>query len=312
MITKMTAVAPGGECPMWLDFLAKVFAGDQELVGFVQRMLGYSLTGSTREHALFFCYGLGGNGKGVLLNTWHGLMGGYSLVAPMKILTESHHERHLTELAMLRGARAVIAQEVEANARWAEVRLKALTGGDAITANFMRQDHFTFTPQFKLLLAGNHKPSLRSVTEAMQRRLHFVPFNVTIAKEDRDTELQEKLRAEWPGILLWAVQGCLDWQERGLAPPAAIQSATAAYFAEQDVIAGFLATNCLDDDPNATEETSELFARFTAWCDANGKERISVRDFSTRLAAYFQQGNDSRTRRSLFKGIRLIRAEMFF
>jgi putative DNA primase/helicase len=142
---------------------------------------------------LFFGYGLGGNGKGVLLNTWHNILGDYAVIAPMGMLTETKSERHPADLAMLRGARTVIAQEVEAGSRWAETRIKALTGGDPVSARFMRQDFFTYVPQFKLLVAGNHKPKLREVNEAMRRRLHFIPFSVTVAKGDRDPKLSEKL-----------------------------------------------------------------------------------------------------------------------
>jgi putative DNA primase/helicase len=129
----------------------------------------------------------------VLLNTWHNILGDYAVIAPMGMLTETKSERHPADLAMLRGARTVIAQEVEAGSRWAETRIKALTGGDPVSARFMRQDFFTYVPQFKLLVAGNHKPKLREVNEAMRRRLHFIPFSVTVAKGDRDPKLSEKL-----------------------------------------------------------------------------------------------------------------------
>ncbi len=232
-ITKITAVAPGGECPVWLAFLDRVFAGEKTLIAFARRMLGYSLTGSVRDHALFFLYGTGGNGKGVFLNTWAAILGDYAKVAAMDTFTASHGTRHETEVAMLRGARAVIAQETEEGQRWAESRIKQLTGGDGISARFMRQDRFTFTPTFKLMIAGNHKPSLRSVDEAIKRWLNLVPFTVTIPKAERDPTLPEKLKAEWPGILAWAIEGCLEWQRIGLAPPPAVQAATASYLADE-------------------------------------------------------------------------------
>src|SRR5262249_39694027 len=140
-----------------------------------------------------------------------------------------------------------IAQEIEKGKAWAEAKINSLTGGDPITARFMRQDNFTFQPKFKLLLAGNHKPLLRSINEAVRRRFHLVPFKVTIPPKDRDKELGEKLKAEWPGILNWAVQGCLEWQKNGLAPPQQVREASEEYFAEQDQISAWIAACCAAD-----------------------------------------------------------------
>ena len=306
-ITKITAVAPGGECPTWLAFLDRVFASDQALIAFARRMLGYSLTGSIRDHALFFLYGTGGNGKGVFLNTWASILGDYAKVAAMETFTASHGDRHPTDLAMLRGARAVIAQETEEGQRWAESRIKALTGGDPISARFMRQDFFTFTPAFKLMIAGNHKPSLRSVDEAIKRRFNLVPFTVTIPKAERDPNLPEKLVAEWPGILAWAIEGCLEWQHIGLSPPPAVQAATASYLADEDTIGLFLAERCATDNPNASTEVKDLFAAWTEWSARAGEFTGSIKRFSTALAARgLQRGHDPITRRAVIYGVRLI------
>ncbi len=210
-LTKITAVAPGGECPMWHKFLATVTNNDADLQANIKRMAGYALTGSIREHALFFAFGTGANGKGVAINTLTGIMGDYAAVAGIETFTASTSDRHPTDLAMLRGARLVTAQETEEGRRWAESRIKSMTGGDPITARFMRQDFFTFQPTFKLLIAGNHRPGLRGVDEAIRRRFHLVPFAVRIAQDKRDLDLPEKLKVEWPGILKWAVEGCLEW-----------------------------------------------------------------------------------------------------
>src|SRR4029077_2383546 len=216
-LTKITAVAPGdGECPLWLKFIARVTGGNYDLQMFLQRIAGYSLTGDTSEHALFFLYGTGRNGKGVFLNTLSAILADYAAVAPMETFIATQGERHPTDLAGLRGARLVSAQETEEGRRWAESKIKALTGGDPITARFMRQDFFTFEPQFKLLIAGNHKPGLRTVDEAIPRRFYLIPFTVTIPAEERDPGLLEKLKTEWPGILHWMIEGCLSWQQRGL------------------------------------------------------------------------------------------------
>ncbi len=307
LITKIAAVAPGGECPLWRDFLDRVFRSDQELIAFARRMLGYSLTGSIRDHALFFLYGTGANGKGVFLNTWHKIMGDYSCIASMETFVASKTERHPTDLAMLRGARAVIAQETEEGQRWAESRIKALTGGDAISARFMRQDFFTFEPAFKLMIAGNHKPSLRNVDEAVRRRFNLVPFTVTIPKAERDPNLPKKLEAEWPGILAWAIEGCLEWQRIGLAPPPAVLDATEGYLADEDAIGRFLDERCETGDMLVIKEVKELFASWRDWCNATGEYAGSTKRFSQNLETRgFRRIPHPRNRRACFAGIRLL------
>jgi putative DNA primase/helicase len=216
-MTKMTAVAPGGECPRFIAFLNEITNGDRALCDFLQRMFGYCITGSTREHGLFFFYGTGANGKSVLLNTVSGILGDYHRTAPIETFTASSVDRHPTELAGLQGRRLVTAIETEEGRRWAESRIKALTGGDKISARFMRADFFEYTPAFKLVIAGNHKPGLRSVDEAIRRRFHLIPFTVTIPEEKRDPDLFEKLSKEWPGILDWMINGAMHWQEKWLA-----------------------------------------------------------------------------------------------
>jgi len=177
-LTKITAVAPGGECPLWLKFLGEITGSDEELQGFLQRFAGYSLTGSILEHAVFFFYGTGTNGKGVFLNTLTSVLADYAAVAPIEAFVVTQGERHPTDLAGLRGARLVTAQETERGRRWAESKIKALTDGDPITARLMRQDFFTYLPTFKLAIAGNHKPSLGAVNAAIRRRLHLIPCTV--------------------------------------------------------------------------------------------------------------------------------------
>lgn len=178
--------------------------GDKELQSYLQRMVGYALTGSTQEHALFFLYGTGANGKSVFVNTLATILGDYATNAPMDTFMETRTDRHPTDMAGLRGARFVAAIETEQGKRWAESKLKNLTGGDKISARFMRQDFFEFFPQFKLFVAGNHKPAIRNIDEAMKRRLHLIPFTITVPPERRDKNLQQKLLAERDGILAWA------------------------------------------------------------------------------------------------------------
>jgi len=283
-MTKITAVAPGGECPLWHQFLAKVTGNDVEMQAYLKRMAGYALTGSIRKHALFFAYGTGANGKGVTINTLTGIMGDYAAVAGIETFTASQSDRHPTDLAMLRGARLVTAQETEEGRRWAESRIKAMTGGDPITARFMRQDFFTFEPTFKLLIAGNHRPGLRNVDEAIRRRFNLLPFAVKIPPAERDLDLPEKLKAEWPGILKWAIEGCLEWQQIGLAAPAAVLDATEEYLTAEDATAGWLGECCIQD-PALHTSSSQLYASWKAWAEAAGEHAGSQKGFSQKLIA---------------------------
>jgi putative DNA primase/helicase len=281
-MTKITAVAPGGSCPTFLSFLAQVTGGDAELMAFIQRMLGYGLTGLTIEHALFFLYGTGGNGKGVLLSTVRGILRDYHRIAPLATFTASHNKQHPTDLAGLRGARLVTANETEEGDRWDEAKIKALTGGDEISARLMRQDFFDFVPQFKLVIAGNHRPALRNVDEAMRRRMNLLPFGVTIPPEQRDPQLVEKLKAEWAGILAWMIEGCLAWQQGGLQPPASVQAATDDYLSAEDTVERWIADRC-QRDPQAWTSSNVLFASWAAWTAATGEWTGTQKRFSQAL-----------------------------
>ncbi len=281
-LTKRTAVAPGGECPLWHAFLARVTDGDVELQSYLKRMAGYCLTGSIREHALFFAYGTGANGKGVTINTLTGILGDYATVASIETFTASQSDRHPTDLAMLRGARLVTAQETEEGRRWAESRIKAMTGGDPITARFMRQDFFTFEPTFKLVIAGNHRPGLRNVDEAIRRRFNMLPFAVKIPPAERDKDLPDKLKVEWPGILKWAIEGCLEWQQTGLKPPPAVVEATEEYMEAEDALASWM-VECTTSLPSAHSSSSELFASWKTWAEGAGEPAGSQKRFSQAL-----------------------------
>lgn len=269
-ITKTTAITPAetADCPTWLAFLAQATAKDAGLIRFLQQWCGYCLSGSTREHALLFIYGPGGNGKSVFLNTLAGILADYVASAAMDTFTSSPGDKHPTDLAMLRGARLVTATETEEGRAWAEARIKQMTGGDPVTARFMRQDFFTYTPQFKLTIAGNHKPALRNVDDAARRRFNIVPF--LHKPETPDRHLEHKLKAEWPGILRWMIEGCLDWQEHGLVRPAIVVDATAEYFEAQDAFSQWLKECCIIGPP-ASAKPGELLASFTGWCQRNGE-----------------------------------------
>lgn len=265
-MTKMATVTPGGKCPKWMAFLSTVTAGNVELQKFLQRVAGYCLTGQTTEHALFFCHGKGGNGKGVFLNTITGIMSGYARPAPIETFTESKNDRHPTELAGLVGARLVTASETEEGRHWAEAKIKQLTGGDPISARFMRGDFFEYLPNFKLFIVGNHKPQIRNVDDAMRRRFHLIPFTVTIPDDQKNPMLTEELRAEWGGILQWMIEGCLDWQRVGLAPPADVKAATDEYMQAEDSTAAWLEEMT---DTGGMEYLADLWGTWKQWADFN-------------------------------------------
>lgn len=282
-MTKITTATPSGDCPTWRQFIDEVTGGDKELQSYLQRMVGYALTGSTQEHALFFLYGTGANGKSVFVNTLATILGDYATNAPMDTFMETRTDRHPTDMAGLRGARFVAAIETEQGKRWAESKLKNLTGGDKISARFMRQDFFEFFPQFKLFVAGNHKPAIRNIDEAMKRRLHLIPFTITVPPERRDKNLQQKLLAERDGILAWAVQGCLDWQRHGrLSPPQRVVDATEEYFEAEDALGRWLDERCVRE-PNAKSLTAELFNDWKQWAEASGEFVGAQRRFSDLL-----------------------------
>jgi putative DNA primase/helicase len=282
--TKITAVSSAGDCPLWKKFLGEITNGKQDLQSFLQRWCGYALTGTTREHALGFGFGLGANGKSVFTSTVVGILADYATTAPIETFTVTNTDQHPTELARLRGARLVVATETEEGRRWAESKIKMLTGGDRTAARFMRQDFFEFTPQFKLWIVGNHKPGLRSVNEAIRRRFLLVPFDVVIAPDKRDADLAAKLKGEWPGILRWMIDGALAWQRDGLAAPASVTDATGAYLESEDAVA-LWRDECTVADANAWVHEKDLFKSWKEWTEAAGEYTGTRRRFLQNLEA---------------------------
>jgi putative DNA primase/helicase len=266
MITKVTAVAPSttADCPTWLGFLDRVTGNSEELRNYIQRVSGYALTGLTTEHAMFFNYGTGANGKSVLMGTLAGILKDYHRAAAIETFTVASVERHPTDLAGLRGARLVTVTETEEGRRWAQSRIAQITGGDMISARFMRQDYFDYIPSFKLWISGNHKPGLRSVNEAIRRRMNMLPFAITIPEGERDKNLPEKLKAEWPGILRWVIEGCVEWQRIGLSPPTVVTEATAAYLEAEDVIQAWI-EDCCDRKKSEWQTIETLHSSYRNW-----------------------------------------------
>jgi putative DNA primase/helicase len=284
-ITRVTSVAPSDDsCLRWLQFLHEATGNDEDLIRFLRQWCGYCLTGVTREHALLFVYGDGGNGKSVYLNTFTSILKDYAATSAMETFTASNSDKHPTELAMLRGARLVTASETEAGKAWAEARIKQMTGGDPITARFMRQDFFTYAPQYKLTIIGNHKPTLANVDEAARRRFNIVPFiRKPVAP---DPLLGEKLLAEAPGILQWMIGGCLDWQANGLIRPACVIKATEEYFSDQEVFPRWLEEECITHPgPGSTiaEASSVLYRAWSEFARSLGAKPGSQVDFNDRM-----------------------------
>lgn len=281
-MTKVSTAVPRGDCQTWRAFLSDVTGGDAELMAYLQIMAGYCLTGVTSEHALFFLYGTGANGKSVFVTVLATILGDYAANAPMDTFMETRSDRHPTDLAGLRGARFVASIETEQGRRWNESKIKTITGGDKVSARFMRQDFFEYVPQFKLVIAGNHKPSIRNVDEAMKRRLHMIPFTVTIPPERRDSKLTGKLLQERDGILAWALEGCLLWQRLGLHRPQSVMAATEEYFEAEDAMGRWLEERCVTQ-ANAKALTFELFADWKQWAESNGEFLGSMRRFTDAL-----------------------------
>lgn len=306
LCTRTTLVGPDASaaCPLWLRHIKLATGGDRDLGLYLQRLAGYCLTGVTREQVFIFLYGDGGNGKGTFVDALRNIMGDYGNHAAMDTFTATNFDRHTTDLADLMGARLVTASETQGGRRWDEQRIKQLTGGDPVKARFMRQDNFTYTPAFKLLFMGNHKPQLRDVDEAMRRRTHLVPFEVRLKDVlTLDREYAEKLKPEYPAILQWAIEGCLEWQKQGLNPPESILAKTQEYFDDENTIGRWIRERCVIDDAERLR-TSSLYSSWREWTGLNGEYCGSIKRFSQMLTgAGFKRYETNAG--SHFKGLRL-------
>jgi putative DNA primase/helicase len=307
MLSKLSEVAydETAQAPRWLEFLSQIFDGDQSLVAFVQKAIGYALTGETSEQCLFICYGTGANGKSVLLKTIMALLGEYAQTVQTTTLMFKSYQGVNNDVAMLRGARFCSAVETDADHRLAESLVKQLTGGDKVRARFLFQESFEFTPEFKLWLAANHRPKVKGDDHAIWRRLKLLPFDVTIPKAAQNPKLDVELREELSGILAWVVEGCLRWQREGLGEPEAVTKATAAYREDMDVLAEFIADKCaVGEHYQAT--TTEIYNAYETWSMANGEKAESAKWLGSQLKARgFLPGRDMNRR--FYKGIGLIR-----
>ena len=281
LITKLAPVNydPDAQCPVWMRFLARILDGNDPLMRYLQRVVGYCLTGDVTEQMMWFLHGSGSNGKSTFLGVLLSMFGDYGMQSVSELLMAKDHEAHPAERAALFGKRLVATVETEEGKRMAESLMKQLTGGDRITARKMYRDFFEFTPTHKILLAANHRPTIRGTDRAVWRRIKLVPFTTTISEAEKDRALPDKLKAEAPGVLAWAVRGCLDWRREGMGEPEAVREATAEYQAEQDTLGEFLDACCLVH-PDAAVKASELLSAYVAW---SGDKFMNPKKFGQRM-----------------------------
>jgi putative DNA primase/helicase len=270
------------KCPIWMKFLERTFGGDQELINYIQRAAGYSLTGSMVEQIYFFCHGTGANGKSVFLATLRTLLGDYAKQASFDTFLIQHTAKVRNDLAALAGARVITASEAEEGSRLSMQIIKSWTGGDPITARFLFGEDFTFKPTGKIWLAANTKPIISERNYAAWRRVHLIPFAVTIPLEEQDRELETKLLEELPGILIWALKGLKEYHRIGLQPPEAVKAATDAYRRENDSLAAFV-SECCEVQRLAICKNSDIFNAYLDFCRMGGEEAISQKKFSEDL-----------------------------
>lgn len=278
------APSPASECPLWDRFLAEVFLGDRDVIEFVQRMVGYTLTADRSEQLLFFCYGLGANAKSTFWDFILWMLGSYAMKLPATVLMQSQLQNHPTELAQLHGRRLALSSELEEGQYWAEARIKELTGDEILRARFMRQDFFEFPMTQKHVIVGNFKPRLKGGDHALARRFVLVPFRAKFAAGKRDPNMLAKLRAEAPAVLRWAIEGAVKWRTEGLAIPAAVVAASSAYMAENDDLLLWADERCFMH-AGARSKSSLLYDDYVKWLRSRGQQAPSMKLWGERMAA---------------------------
>lgn len=284
LITKTTTTGPKtGRPDKWLMFVAEITGGDTDLQRYLQMVIGYCLTGSTKEQSLFFLYGVGANGKSVFLNVIAHILGDYATTAATQSFMASRFPRHTTDLAALSGARLVTASETEEHNAWDEGLIKQVTGGEQITARFMRQNNFSFLPTFKLVVAGNYPPIFNNVDPATRRRLKIIPFNFKPARIDKD--LINTLLMESGQILSWAIEGCLMWQRDGLSLPALVDEATDEFFSTQDPFQDWLDQKCKSAGYNTATGSGELWQSWQDFAKKVGEDPKTQKSMALKLKA---------------------------
>jgi putative DNA primase/helicase len=283
-ITRMARFGadPYARCPVWDAFLLSIMAGDEEMVRFLQRAVGYCLTGSIQEQCLFIAYGRGANGKSTFMDMVTYLLGDYATSTPVETFVNRKEGAIPNDLAALAGARLVTCNETAEGGGLDESLVKLVTGGDPITARFLNREFFSFVPAFKLWMLTNHKPIVKGTDEGIWRRLRMIPFTVTIPKEERDEMLPQRLREEATGIMRWALEGLKEWRRIGLSPPSKVLEATQQYRDEMDILSDFIA-DCCDTSRSARGDNKRMYTKYSEWAKENGVAQRSHKWFSRAL-----------------------------
>lgn len=285
-ITKFSLVTYDSKarCPTFLAFLDRIFEVKMDVIAYMRRVMGYGLTGRTGAQVLFFFYGVGANGKSTLLGVVELLLGAdlAKQTPPETLMAKKQGNNASNDVARLQGVRVVLSNEIEDGSLLAETTVKQLTGGDTITARFLFKEFFEFKPEFKIIIAGNHKPVIRGTDYGIWRRIHMVAFPVIIPAKERDPLLPKKLKAELPGILNWAIKGCLEWQRDGLQPPKSVTAAVEDYREEMDVLGHWLAEQCVNG-AEFSERAGQLYQRYSNWAKWGGYKPMTIAAFGRRL-----------------------------
>jgi putative DNA primase/helicase len=271
MLTKLAGVSydHDASCPMWEDFLKTIFDGDEELIFFVQAVIGLCLTGITKEQCMFIFFGNGQNGKSTFIETILTLLGDYAITANPETFISRDRSGATPEIVRLKGARFVSTVEPQDGVAFNEGLIKQITGNDTITARPLYAKEIQFKPEFKLIMATNHKPTIKGTDDGIWRRIRLIPFTVRIPDDQKDPDLVEKLKKELPGILNWAIHGYYDYVRFGLPIPRAVEDATKEYRTEMDLFSYFI-TDCIQDNVEGTTASSDLYACYKSWCNKNG------------------------------------------
>ncbi|MGN4562264.1 phage/plasmid primase, P4 family [Bacillus cereus group sp. MYBK5-2] len=290
LLTKISPIKydKNAECPNWKAFLESIFKthtgeADHELINYLQKAIGYSLTGVTKEQVMFFLFGNGRNGKSTFINIIQDLLGDYGRQTNSDTFLKKRNDSGINnDVARLDGARFVSAVESEEGQQLSEALVKQITGGEKMSARFLRQEYFEFTPEFKVFFTTNHKPIVKGSDEGIWRRIMLIPFTVTIPKDKIDYDLPDKLAKEMSGVLRWAVEGCMKWQAEGLRAPEAVKAATAEYREDMDILGPFIDENCIVYS-TARVEAKLLYENYTKWCYQNNEMDLKNRAFYRQL-----------------------------
>lgn len=271
--------------PLWDQFLSRIMEQDRPMIEFLKRAVGYSLTGITSEQVMFLLWGhTGSNGKSVFCETLKHLWGDYATQTGCELVLKDRFGQASAPntVARLKGARLVIGNELPEGGALNEARIKEMTGEDTMSARFLYREHFEFRPRFKLWLRTNHRPEVHGTDGGIWRRLMCIPFKAVITEAEKDRHLQGKLLQELPGILAWAVQGCLEWQKKGLSVPEAVSRETSVYRRDMDAMADWI-EDCAVVDRNASVACSLVYASYVEWCKFSGERAVSQRQLSVAL-----------------------------